>query len=260
MRISPRARAHQAPRSNSAPAPDLTAFDRWVLYRDEVLLAVNKPAGVLSQGGEGGAGINLVDLARTFLGKTAHVGVLHRLDRNVSGVVLLAHEPRAARALHAQFEAGTALREYLAVVRGEPVSDTLLFTAHLAKDERTNEVTALDISAVEALAPGARAAFKHARTEGEVLERWRCALGPCALVRLRPITGRSHQLRAHLTHAGLPIVGDPKYGVLARGLARPLLHARRLVVRHPVSRAALELVAEPPWADADTRALRPAPR
>src|SRR4051812_1983152 len=80
-----------------APAPELD-FARWILWEDEHLIAVDKPAGVLSQGGEGGEGINLVDLARAHLGIDG-IGVLHRIDRNVSGVVLIAKGPRAARAV-----------------------------------------------------------------------------------------------------------------------------------------------------------------
>ncbi|MDQ3037970.1 MAG: pseudouridine synthase, partial [Myxococcota bacterium] len=80
-----------------APEPRLD-FGAWIVWSDAHLVAVDKPAGVLSQGGEGGAGINLVDLARAHFDREG-VGVLHRLDRNVSGIVLLALEPRAARGL-----------------------------------------------------------------------------------------------------------------------------------------------------------------
>jgi 23S rRNA pseudouridine1911/1915/1917 synthase len=111
----------------------------------------------------------------------------------------------------------------------------------------TNTVRACAPEALAALAPTERAAFKPARTAVRVQERWRAPLGPCASLEVRPITGRSHQIRVHLAHVGLPIVGDPKYGVAARGLDRPLLHARAMRFLHPVTRKPIELVAPEPW-------------
>lgn len=230
-----------------APLPELD-FGAWIVWRDAALCAVDKPAGVLSQGGEGGEGRNLVDLARAFFGARGGIGVLHRLDRNVSGVVLLALDPRAARGLSEALARGDVEREYVAVVRGTPPADALVLDAPLAKDERTNTVRAGDL-------PGA----KPARTEVRVLARFRAPLGGCALLDVRPITGRSHQIRVHLAHAGLPIVGDPKYGVPARGVRRPLLHARALRFAHPLGGERVEVVAPPPWRDEDLRTLARAP-
>ncbi|MEI8257134.1 MAG: pseudouridine synthase, partial [Deltaproteobacteria bacterium] len=96
-----------------APAPRLD-FASWILFEDDHIVAVDKPAGVLSQGGEGGAAVNLVDLARAHFGRTEGIGVLHRLDRNVSGVVLLSKTPRAARALTMAFARGRVERIYRA--------------------------------------------------------------------------------------------------------------------------------------------------
>src|SRR5690349_9055426 len=104
------------------PSPELD-FAGWIVWEDEGLIAVDKPAGVLSQGGEGGAGVNLVDLARAHLGRSGSVGVLHRLDRNVSGVVLLSKDAGAAREMSALFAAHEVERVYRAVVRGTPPSD-----------------------------------------------------------------------------------------------------------------------------------------
>src|SRR5262245_32680035 len=95
---------------HGAPDPALE-FARWILYEEPAVCAVNKPAGVLSQGGEGGAGSNLVDLARAHF-KNPKIGVAHRLDRNVSGVVLLSRDGRFARAFAAQLEAGRVERVY----------------------------------------------------------------------------------------------------------------------------------------------------
>lgn len=236
-RPPPRSARPRAP----TPALDLGA---WIVWQDAHLLAVDKPAGVLSQGGEGGGGVNLVDLARARFGRGG-IGVLHRLDRNVSGLVLLALDREAARGLSAALAAGEVEREYVAVVRGQPAEDALSIDAPLVKDPRTNVVRVGD-------GEGAKAA----RTEVVVEARFQAPLGRCAVLAVRPITGRSHQIRAHLAHVGLPIVGDPKYGVAAQSVRRPLLHARRMRFVHPISGETVEIVAPPPWRDDALRTLR----
>lgn len=238
-----------------APAPALE-LARWIVWEDDGLLAVNKPAGVLSQGGEGGAGVNVVDLARSHLGHT-QVGVLHRLDRNVSGLVLISKNARAARAMSALFAAGEVTRIYQAVVRGRPPAEAFAVDAWLAKDPVRNEVRAATAEALATLPDAERRAYRPAHTEAELIRTFRTALGACAVLEVRPITGRSHQLRVHLAHIGCPIIGDPKYGVAAHGVNRPLLHAARIEFIHPRSRASVVLEAPVPWTEPQLRALRP---
>jgi 23S rRNA-/tRNA-specific pseudouridylate synthase len=224
-----------------------------IVWRDGGLLAVSKPSGLASQGGKDLGGQNLVDLAREQLG-VARAAVLHRLDRNVSGLVLLALDAHSARTMSERIARGEVERSYLAVVRGSPETDHFELDAWLAKDERKNLVTALEASEVEQLPDAERQRFKPALTRALVCERFAAPLGRCALLELTLSTGRSHQIRAHLAHAGLPVVGDPKYGVGAKGLHRPLLHAARLRFTTPGGQAVV-LEDPPPWTGSELRAL-----
>lgn len=225
-----------------------------IVWRQGALIAVSKEAGVASQGGDGLAGNNLVDLARAQF-QREHVGVLHRLDRNVSGLVLLALDGETARVMSAQLREGEIGRRYLAVVRGKPASDAFELDAWLAKDDKRNQTRAASEAELAALPPGERGTFKPARTRVRVRERFSAPVGQCAVLEVELITGRSHQIRAHLAHAGLPILGDPKYGIAARGLHRPLLHAHHLAFTAP-SGEPVELIDPAPWSGTELRALR----
>ena len=165
------------------------------------------------------------------------VGLVQRLDRPTSGAILFARTSKAARArLSAQFRAGTIDKVYWAIVEGVCPLDAGEWTDWLWKDEQRNVV-----SVVPPDTPGARIA----RVALRVLER-----GPgTTTLELRPLTGRSHQLRVQLGSRGLPILGDRKYGGKARLLAldgqpRVALHARRLAFTHPTRPEVIEVVAE----------------
>lgn len=230
--------------------PDPSPRSLAVVWQDEGLVAIDKPAGLLSQGGSGAAGVNVVDLARERFGGGS-VGVLHRLDRNVSGLVLVSLARDVAEGMRIAFAQGAVDRRYEAVVRAPGARDLgdapRVIDAPLAKDPRTN--------LVRVVAPGTPDG-KEARTRIQVRERLQAPLGRLAILDCWPITGRSHQIRAHLAHEGLPLVGDPKYGVPARGVHRPLLHATGLSFVHPRTGATIVLASRPPWSADDLRALR----
>jgi 23S rRNA pseudouridine1911/1915/1917 synthase len=210
-----------------------------VLYEDNHCLAVDKPAGLLTQGDASGDA-SLVDLVRDDLKRryakpgNVYVGLVHRLDRPVSGVVLLAKTSKAAARLSAQFRAGTVEKVYLAIVEGRVADEAGEWSDRLVKDAARNVVRVGEEGVEARLAY--RVVGRSART---------------TTLELRPVTGRSHQLRVQLASRGLPILGDRKYG--ARESLRALdggfriaLHARRLAFTHPTTRAAIAVESPVP--------------
>lgn len=219
-----------------------------VVWQDEDLVAIDKPSGLLSQGGPGARDANVVDLARRRFERES-VGVLHRLDRNVSGLVLVALAHDVAEGMSRAFAEGSVERRYEAIAKVPRALDgsERVIDVPLVKDERTN--------LVRVAARGEHGA-KEARTRVVIRERVPSPLGWLAVLDCWPLTGRSHQIRAHLAHVGMPIVGDPKYGVAARGVDRPLLHATELVFVHPRTKKEVRITSHPPWTLEALRALR----
>ncbi len=218
-----------------APAPELA-----ILFEDNHCLAVNKSAGLLVQGDSTGDP-TLLDAAADYLKRKydkpgrVFVGLVHRLDRPVSGVVLLARTSKAAERLSRQFRDGTVRKVYWALVEGEWSEDEGVWTDRLVKDHARNRSRG---DAVEG---------KEASLSYRVLSRARGR----TFFELRPGTGRSHQLRVQLASRGLPIVGDRKYGAkrlvpALDGGHRIALHARSLGFDHPTLGAAIELIAPVP--------------
>ena len=223
-------------------------FAALILYEDNHLLLVNKPAGVLTQGDATGDAA-LPDLAKRYLKAryqkpgAVFCGVVHRLDRPVSGVVALAKTSKALERLTAAFRTRTVEKVYWAIIGHCPRPDAGTLVHWLLKDERRNIVAA---HAREV--PGAQRADLDFRVLGPA--------GPHWLVEVRPLTGRPHQIRVQLaTGLGAPIVGDVKYGA-PRPLPNPraiALHARRLTVPHPTRPGEAVTVEAPlpasaPWA------------
>jgi len=216
-----------------------------VLFEDNHCLAVNKPAGLLSQG-DVSREPSLVDAVAAYL-KTryakpgnVYVGLLHRLDRPTSGVVLLAKTSKAASRLSDQFRLGTISKLYWAIVEGRSPDLEGEWIDLLDKDRRRNRA--------DVVAQGSIAG-REARVAFRVVE----ASGRYTKLELRPGTGRSHQLRIQLASRGLPILGDAKYGAKSRlsaqdGQFRIALHARRLIFMHPTRRESI-LVDAPVPAD-----------
>ena len=213
-----------------------------VLYEDPHLLALDKPAGTTSQG-PAPAGASLEDQVRAYLGPgPAFVGVVHRLDRPTSGVILWAKTVKAARRLSAQFGRREVVKRYWAVVDGVVEPRTGRWEDWLGP--------ILPASVVSVSVEGAPQS-RRAITDYEVLGIARLPAGQ-SLLSLEPETGRTHQLRVQASSCGLPILGDSAYGSTVAFPLGIALHARSLEVRHPISGEPLRLVAGLPtsWAEA----------
>ena len=199
-----------------------------VLYEDNHLLAVDKPAGLLVQGDRSGDP-TLVEAAGAYLKEkyakpgNVYVGLVHRLDRNTSGVVLLARTSKAASRLSARFRDDEVTKVYLAVVAGRPDPAEGELVSYLAGKGDRQGVTRASTTP-----------FSGAR-ESRLRYNVRESAAGLSLVEVRPVTGRRHQIRAQFALAGHPLVGDVKYGSRERLSGhRIALHAYKLAVAHPI--------------------------
>jgi RluA family pseudouridine synthase len=201
-----------------------------ILYEDRAVLAIDKPAGWMlvpynwdKTGRNLQLAISSAVLGGAFWARSRNLRFLryiHRLDAETTGILLFGKSPGAVRTFSELFESRRMHKRYLAVVRGEPKLEQWICRAKLGPDPKEHGRQRVD--------PGG----KDAETQFKVLER-RNAL---ALIEARPVTGRTHQIRLHLQHAGLPIVGDPMYGApqdRSRRNAAMALRAVELQYDHP---------------------------
>jgi 23S rRNA pseudouridine1911/1915/1917 synthase len=248
------------------PRPEAIPLD--ILHEDGDIVVLNKPVGLVvhpAPGHQAGTLVNALlhhcrDLAG--IGGEQRPGIVHRLDKDTSGVMVVAKHDRAMAALTSAFRRGLVTKEYEAIVLGRPEPpagriETLVGRSR--HDRKKMAAQALHHTGKARLAgPGeGRLAVTHYRVEE--------LMGPCARLRVRIETGRTHQIRLHLAHIGCPVLGDRQYGhrslpaalQAAIPVARQMLHAERLAFPHPITRRPMEITAPlPPDMEAALEALR----
>jgi len=204
------------------------------VFEDNHFIIVDKPAGLLSQGNDSNDP-NCVDLMREHFGRH-YVGLIHRLDRNTSGLMVIAKRSKAAARITQQLQSGRLIRDYLGWAEGTlGKPDTL--THWLKKDERSNKTGVFNQQKPDT---------KKAQLHFEPLRNSVIAGLPITLLRLRLDTGRSHQIRAQLSRVGHPLVGDGKYGSQNPNPERLALHSCSLEFEHPMSNEKLIFESELP--------------
>ena len=226
-----------------------------IVHEDEHLLVIDKPAGLVVHPGAGVHRGTLVhallhhDPAIAGVGGEGRPGIVHRLDKDTSGLMVVARTPRAYRALIEAMRERRVRRVYRALVWGDPPADSGEIRGAIGRDPRHRQRMAV-------VTRGGKSAHTHWR----VLER----LGVATLIEARLESGRTHQIRVHFAHLGMPVVGDPVYGgrgkkllseveagrtlvgALLAGLPRQALHAHELALAHPVTGEAMRWTSPVP--------------
>lgn len=225
-------------RLSKAAISHVTTREFEIVSEDDHLIAIDKPAGVAVHGGSG-VSFGVIEQLRAARPQQRYLELVHRLDRETSGLLLLAKKRSALVAMHAQLRAGTVDKRYLALVHGNWLDEKreINFPLHkymTAENER-------------------RVAVRQDGIAARTIFRRRRRLGEFTLLEAELKTGRTHQIRVHLTHAGYPLAGDDKYGNFAlnrrlqqMGLKRMFLHAAAMSFSHPHSGDWLQLSAPLP--------------
>lgn len=233
---------------SAIPHPQNLALD--ILYEDAHLIVVNKPAGMAAHPGPGTPDGTLVNAllfhcgdSLSGIGGVLRPGIVHRLDKETSGVIVAAKSDAAHKGLSALFSRHDIDREYLAVVRGVPKTAAATITTRIGR-------SAYERKKMAVLRTGGREAITHYRLK-ETFG------GKASLVTCRLETGRTHQIRVHMAHIGCPCLGDPVYGsgapardvqtiIQDQGFRRQALHAARLGFVHPITGETLQFDTTPP--------------
>lgn len=211
------------------------SLESRILYEDKRLLVIDKPSGMAVHGGSG-VSYGAIETLRRARPQARFLELVHRLDRETSGCLMIAKDRATLRALHEQLRHGEIDKIYLALVEGDWPSELHRVEAPLRKNLLRSGERLVRV----------RAEGKAAVTEFEVRRRFKDA----TLVAARLLTGRTHQIRVHAAHAEHPVAGDPKYGdpefnqrLRGIGLSRLFLHASTIRLRHPSSGERIEVSA-----------------
>jgi len=237
LRIGDRVRVPPVRVSTSVKAPPKPA-EFPIVHEDASILVVDKPAGVAVHGGSG-VSYGVIESLRASRPQTKFLELAHRLDRDTSGLLILCKKRGALVELHRQLREGEVEKIYAAIVKGVPERDAFEISEPLHK-----YVTDAGERRVSVKAGG-----MTARTKVKVAQKGR----DFAMLEIRLLTGRTHQIRVHLAHASHPVLGDDKYGdfdlnrsLTKQGVKRLFLHARKLAFDHPLEKKRLRLEAALP--------------
>lgn len=221
------------------PLESWTLSDAAILFQDRYLLAINKPAGIDTQPTPSRFKGTVYHALQKYLevfpgGQEPSIGMVQRLDRGTSGVMIFSIHPQAHKGLTETLTQRQAVKCYLALVAGELAEDRGEFCSQLARNRASNLVKSVQRGGKEAI------------TRYHVLTR----AGGVSLVEIELLTGRTHQIRAHFSEAGFPLLGDPRYGGpevhAGYRFGHPMLHSWQLGLQHPVTRVALDIKAPLP--------------
>ncbi|MGG5828143.1 23S rRNA pseudouridine(955/2504/2580) synthase RluC [Aeromonas salmonicida] len=226
---------------NELPSANLGSIQRLesqILFEDDAMIVLNKPSGMAVHGGSG-LSFGVIEGLRALRPDARFLELVHRLDRDTSGVLLVAKKRSALRSLHEQLRVKTMRKQYLALVRGQWQPHVKVVNAPLRRNDLQSGERVVRVSSD---GKPSETRFRIARQFTEA-----------TLVECSPITGRTHQIRVHTQHAGHPIACDDKYGEAAfdekmrsQGLKRLFLHAWKLTFTHPVD--GREVLIEAPLA------------
>jgi 23S rRNA pseudouridine1911/1915/1917 synthase len=209
------------PESPSQLSPEDIPLD--IVYEDNDLLVVDKPAGLAVHPAPGHSSHTLVNAVLNYLPGLAEndasprPGIVHRLDKDTSGLILVAKNRLAHENLSDQFKSRSVSKSYIVLVRGKLTPESGIIEAEIGRDPRNRKRMAV-------VSRG-----RQARTKYRVIKY----LGKYTLLEISPETGRTHQIRVHLAAIGFPVVGDPVYGVTSPHLSRQFLHASKIGFRLP---------------------------
>lgn len=217
--------------------------DAHVLFQDNYLIVLNKPAGIETQPTPARYKGTLFEALQVWLkrdrrfGRRLEIGMAQRLDRDTSGVIAFSIHPQAHKSLTDQLQSRSAKKSYLALVEGRPEPETGSYVSNLTRDRYSNRVKSVERGG------------KKAITNYRVLKTIEIPR-QISLIELDLITGRTHQIRAHLSEAGHPLLGDIRYGGCSRlgdrQFSRHCLHSHRLELSHPLSAKVVSFSAKLP--------------
>jgi len=223
---------------NALPSSKLSsvqALASQIIYEDDVIIVLNKPSGLAVHGGSG-LSFGVIEGLRALRPESKFLELVHRLDRDTSGLLLVAKKRSALKHLHEQLRVKTMRKQYLALVRGQWQPHVKVVNAPLLKNILQSGERIVRVNSDG----------KPSETRFQIVQK----VANATLVMASPITGRTHQIRVHTAHAGHPIACDDKYGerafdeqVKLAGLNRLFLHAYRLTFTHPVTDKELTLEA-----------------